>query len=145
MMADDERFVVLDTVKGEHRQSLRNLREVLEAQGLYVVEERVLDELRRKAEKLEQNEAEMRRLGYGAAVIYCFDERLRPICTSQVGDRCWDTLENKHRTYAWIAKRCDEQHRLKYPEDALQRRAVCPYCNSVPCRLVAAEPPETEP
>jgi hypothetical protein len=48
---------------------------------------------------------ELRRLGHGTEVIFCFGKDGEPLCTSHVGDGCWDTVENRRKTFNYIARK----------------------------------------
>src|SRR6185503_233306 len=52
--------------------------------------------------KLAAAENELRRIGYGVEPIYVFAEDGRPQFTSLTGDVCWDTRENRAKTFAFI-------------------------------------------
>lgn len=65
-------------------------------------------EWRRRAlvaeERLASAEAELRRLGYGEEAIFTFNADCEPLATSHVGDLCWDTRENRRRTFEFIER-----------------------------------------
>ncbi len=60
-------------------------------------------EKQRAEERLAAAENEMRRIGYGEELIYCFDANGKPTHTSRVGDLSWDTRENRARTFQFIS------------------------------------------
>lgn len=60
-------------------------------------------EKQRAEQRLAAAETEMRRIGYGEEVIYCFDANGKPTHTSRVGDLSWDTRENRARTFQFIS------------------------------------------
>ncbi len=69
--------------------------------------------------KLASAEAEMRRLGYDVEPIHVFNERTgEPQFTSKTGDACWDTAENRRRTFEFIGKVNDQLRELRRQVEA---------------------------
>lgn len=57
-----------------------------------------------RLDQLEAAEAELKRLGHGVDVITVFNADGLPSFTSHVGDRSWDTRENRQRAHEFILR-----------------------------------------
>jgi hypothetical protein len=79
-------------------------RDLLELGARPVEAAKVLRIIAAQAERIDALEREMRRIGYGEEVIYCFDANVKPTHTSRVGDLSWDTRENRDRTFQFISE-----------------------------------------
>ena len=114
--------VVTDELTAEERA------ELLREWGMYPpdfdVEQKLLRCYDAALARLQSAEDEMRRLGYDVEPVFCFRDDGTPSHTSKVGDLCWDTIENKRRTFAFIKDAGEKTKAALARAEAAERLAL---------------------